>query len=163
VKCARCSNEIAYAKRCPYCGWRPSPSQSGQKDSHDHDGDIENSKNDTEASTSSPGGSRRGIWRGPINHDDNYNYHYTGVGAAGSRRMPMSAGKWLWTLLRYFRDPTVSKWRKAALLAGALYIISPLDTIPELFPVLGWLDDLLVGAITWKVLLGELTRYMKKL
>lgn len=33
------------------------------------------------------------------------------------------------------------------LIISTLYILSPLDIIPDLIPVAGWLDDFLIGAI----------------
>jgi len=41
-----------------------------------------------------------------------------------------------------FRDPHLSKPRKAALAAGLAYVASPIDLIPGLIPVAGQLDDL---------------------
>lgn len=31
--------------------------------------------------------------------------------------------------------------------AGGLYVISPLDFVPDIFPIIGWLDD--IGVITF--------------
>lgn len=46
-------------------------------------------------------------------------------------------------LPKYMWDEAVPAWRKALLLMGVLYIISPLDAIPEIvLPLVGWLDDL---------------------
>jgi uncharacterized membrane protein YkvA (DUF1232 family) len=39
-------------------------------------------------------------------------------------------------------DPTVPRWRKAALAAGVAYLASPIDLVPGLIPVAGQLDDL---------------------
>ncbi|MFA6318469.1 MAG: YkvA family protein [Elusimicrobiota bacterium] len=52
---------------------------------------------------------------------------------------------------------------KAALLAAAcvLYILSPIDVIPDLTPVLGWIDDAVVLVLTlaavWRRLKGTKT------
>lgn len=35
-----------------------------------------------------------------------------------------------------------SRWKKLALLAAVLYVVFPLDAVPDLIPVWGWLDDL---------------------
>jgi uncharacterized membrane protein YkvA (DUF1232 family) len=43
---------------------------------------------------------------------------------------------------RYLRDGRVPTWRKLAGLLAVLYIISPVDALPDFIPVLGWLDDL---------------------
>jgi uncharacterized membrane protein YkvA (DUF1232 family) len=47
------------------------------------------------------------------------------------------------------RDPRLSRARRAALLAAAAYVVSPVDLVPGFIPVLGQLDDLAIalGAI----------------
>lgn len=46
---------------------------------------------------------------------------------------------------RLLRDPRVSPWVKLALPGVLLvYLLLPLDAIPDLFPVLGQVDDLMV-------------------
>ncbi len=54
------------------------------------------------------------------------------------------------------RDPTIAKARRAAVLAGAAYLISPVDLVPGIIPVLGQLDDLLVVLLALKVALDGL-------
>ena len=65
--------------------------------------------------------------------------------AALMRRLPRYA-RLSWALAR---DPRLSKARRAAVLAGAAYVISPIDLIPGIIPVVGQLDDMLIalGAI----------------
>jgi uncharacterized membrane protein YkvA (DUF1232 family) len=43
---------------------------------------------------------------------------------------------------RLVRDPRVPGWMKAAALVPVLYVLSPIDVVPDLVPVLGQLDDL---------------------
>lgn len=45
-------------------------------------------------------------------------------------------------LLRYVRDPKVATWKKMSGLLAAIYIVSPVDFVPDIFPIVGWLDDL---------------------
>src|SRR6188474_3237319 len=61
------------------------------------------------------------------------------------RRLP-NYGRLAWALAR---DPRVSRSRRLAVLAGAAYVISPVDLIPGFIPLAGQLDDLFValGAI----------------
>ena len=47
-----------------------------------------------------------------------------------------------WAVLR---DPRSPKAAKIATLLAALYVISPIDFIPDAIPILGWLDDGLIG------------------
>lgn len=52
--------------------------------------------------------------------------------------------------LRYFRDPIVPLWRKSIALLAVAYVVFPFDAIPDVIPVLGWLDDLgVLGAVAW--------------
>jgi len=44
-------------------------------------------------------------------------------------------------------DPVLPKAAKIALAAAVLYLVSPVDLIPDFIPVLGYLDDLLIAAI----------------
>lgn len=61
------------------------------------------------------------------------------------RHMP-SYARLAWTLAR---DPRLSRARRAAVLAGAVYVLSPIDLVPGFIPVAGQLDDVFValGAI----------------
>ena len=35
----------------------------------------------------------------------------------------------------------LSKWAIAAIIGAIIYIVSPLDVVPDIIPVAGWLDD----------------------
>ncbi len=48
---------------------------------------------------------------------------------------------------RLLREPRVPMLRKAVPLLAALYVISPLDFMPDFFPVLGQLDDLGIAVL----------------
>ena len=50
-------------------------------------------------------------------------------------------------IMRLTGDPLLPKAAKIALAAAVLYLVSPVDLIPDFIPVLGALDDLLVAAI----------------
>ena len=45
----------------------------------------------------------------------------------------------------------IVKWIIIAVLA--LYIISPIDFIPDFIPVVGWIDDIVAGIVLLLVLL----------
>jgi uncharacterized membrane protein YkvA (DUF1232 family) len=48
----------------------------------------------------------------------------------------------------YFKSADVSRWRKALVLVALGYAVMPFDLIPDMIPVIGWLDDIgVVGAI----------------
>lgn len=45
---------------------------------------------------------------------------------------------------RLVRDPRVPRRAKITLGLAAAYVVSPIDLIPEVIPVVGWADDVLV-------------------
>jgi uncharacterized membrane protein YkvA (DUF1232 family) len=47
-------------------------------------------------------------------------------------------------LWRAFVAPETPLWLKALMLVVPLYLISPLDIIPDFIPLAGWLDDVVV-------------------
>jgi len=58
----------------------------------------------------------------------------------------ISFAKDIMALFSYMRDSFVSWHRKAIVIAALIYFISPIDTIPDVAPLFGYLDDL--GVIT---------------
>ena len=50
-------------------------------------------------------------------------------------------------LLRLIKDPRVPNAEKALFGAAVVYVISPLDFIPDVFPFIGQIDDLYVVAL----------------
>jgi uncharacterized membrane protein YkvA (DUF1232 family) len=60
--------------------------------------------------------------------------------AATVRRLPRYA-KLAW---RLGRDPLLSRARRAAVIAAAGYLVSPVDAVPDVIPVVGQLDDIAV-------------------
>jgi uncharacterized membrane protein YkvA (DUF1232 family) len=55
--------------------------------------------------------------------------------------------------LRLLREPRVPLPVKAVPLLAALYVISPVDFVPDIFPVLGQLDDLGIAVVTLEMFL----------
>jgi uncharacterized membrane protein YkvA (DUF1232 family) len=53
-----------------------------------------------------------------------------------------------WSILRDARTPTSAK---LATLAAVLYVLSPVDVLPDLIPVLGWLDDGILAVLLLKL------------
>ena len=58
----------------------------------------------------------------------------------------ISFAKDIRALYSYMKDPFVKWYRKAIVIAALVYFIVPIDTIPDLTPLLGYLDYL--GVIT---------------
>lgn len=57
----------------------------------------------------------------------------------------------------FFRDARVSAWNKLLALLAVLYVISPIDLIPDV-PVVGWLDDVGVVAAVVAYYLHQFAR-----
>ena len=55
---------------------------------------------------------------------------------------------------RYFRDSQVSLAKKSLAFLAAAYAVMPIDAIPDVLPVVGWLDDVgviaAVAAFIWR-------------
>jgi len=73
----------------------------------------------------------------------------------------ISFAKDILALVNYMRDSYVSWHRKAIVVAALIYFISPIDTIPDLAPLIGYLDDLGVITALLKFLGSELIPYYK--
>ena len=71
----------------------------------------------------------------------------------------ISFAKDILALYNYMRDPFVKWHRKAIVVAALIYFIVPIDSIPDLTPLFGYLDDLGVIAALLKYLGDELIPY----
>lgn len=61
---------------------------------------------------------------------------------------------------QYLRDPSVGLWRKLAGLFAVLYLVSPVDALPDFIPLIGWLDDVGVLFFVANLLLKDVQRYV---
>lgn len=62
-------------------------------------------------------------------------------------------------LYNYMVDPTVAWYRKSIVVGALVYFITPLDTIPDIAPLFGYLDDLGVITAVLKYMGSELIPY----
>ncbi len=62
-------------------------------------------------------------------------------------------------LYRYMRDGDVQWYRKSIVVAALIYFISPIDAIPDIAPLIGYLDDMGVIMAVLKYLGSELIPY----
>src|SRR6185295_4393055 len=60
---------------------------------------------------------------------------------------------------RFMTDPGAGLGLKLLWLASLLYLVFPFDLVPDLIPVLGWLDDLGLVAIASAFLIRAIARY----
>lgn len=61
-------------------------------------------------------------------------------------------------IVALLRDPALPTGVKVALAAAAVYLASPIDLIPDVIPVLGYLDDVLLVAIVIDGILNHVDR-----
>lgn len=54
--------------------------------------------------------------------------------------MPQKIG-FLRAFGRYMTDPSASHWGKLLVVGAAAYVVMPADAIPDVAPIIGWLDD----------------------
>jgi len=71
----------------------------------------------------------------------------------------VSFAKDILALYRYMKDPFVKWYRKIIVVAALVYFIVPIDTIPDMTPLFGYLDDLGVITALLKYLGSELMTY----
>lgn len=53
----------------------------------------------------------------------------------------------------------VNTWNASIIVGTILYVVSPIDAIPDLIPVLGWLDDITIVGYALGKLSEEIKRY----
>jgi uncharacterized membrane protein YkvA (DUF1232 family) len=70
----------------------------------------------------------------------------------------------LWTLVRgdarqlwfALRHPAAPRWLKVGALLIVLYVLSPIDLIPDAIPFVGWIDDMVLVPLAIRWLLKRL-------
>ena len=53
----------------------------------------------------------------------------------------------------------VNPWNASIIVATIIYVVSPIDAIPDIIPILGWLDDVTIVGYALSKLSDELKRY----
>jgi uncharacterized membrane protein YkvA (DUF1232 family) len=64
----------------------------------------------------------------------------------------------LWFALRHPAAPT---WLKVGAALIVLYVLSPIDLIPDFIPVLGWVDDIVLVPFAIRWLLSRLPAHLR--
>ena len=65
-------------------------------------------------------------------------------------------------LVKFFRDAEASTAGKLFVVLAIAYIVCPVDAIPDVAPVLGWLDDIGVAALALMYLSRVLKPYKEE-
>lgn len=61
-------------------------------------------------------------------------------------------------LRTYLCDQSVGRTRKALLILAVVYVVLPIDAVPDFIPVIGWLDDAGVLGFAAAVLMSDVSR-----
>ena len=61
----------------------------------------------------------------------------------------------LWEIMK---DPAAAKGAKAIAIAALLYVVSPIDAIPDIIPGLGLIDDAGIVGLAIKMLMDEIKK-----
>lgn len=56
----------------------------------------------------------------------------------------------------------MNKWHLSIIVGTVVYVISPLDAVPDIIPVLGWLDDVAIVSYALTKLQKEMERYKEQ-
>ncbi|AGB40885.1 hypothetical protein Halha_0924 [Halobacteroides halobius DSM 5150] len=62
----------------------------------------------------------------------------------------------------YLMDSEASLAKKILLVTPLFYIIAPFDLVSDIIPILGWLDDTVIGLVLWNYMYGILSDYNSK-
>ena len=86
-----------------------------------------------------------------------------GVGGLTRRRFGMlSLLRRPRALFRFLKDPNAPKlWQLIAILTVA-YVVFPLDLIPDVIPIVGWLDDLGIVSLAIAFTASQASKYEDK-
>lgn len=64
----------------------------------------------------------------------------------------------MWHALRH---PEAPGWLKLGAAALVLYLVSPIDLIPDVLPIIGVMDDLVLVPLAMRFLLGRLPTHIR--
>jgi uncharacterized membrane protein YkvA (DUF1232 family) len=65
-------------------------------------------------------------------------------------------------LWRYAKDPNAPWWGRALAIGALIYLVSPIDAVPDPIPVVGLLDDAAVIGTAVARLYSELRPYLRR-
>ncbi len=65
-------------------------------------------------------------------------------------------------LPKFIKDPNVKLWKKAMILGSIIYLISPIDLIPDPILGFGFIDDGVLILYIFSLVSNQLDRYVSK-
>ena len=78
-----------------------------------------------------------------------------------ARRRPRPRLGLVRTGWQFLKDPKASLLTKLLFVGALVYVVVPLDVIPDVAPIVGWLDDLGFFGLSTALLVRALHRYRK--
>lgn len=63
---------------------------------------------------------------------------------------------------RYVRSPRVAGWKKALGVLAVVYAVMPIDLVPDVVPLFGWLDDVGVLAAAFTFIARDMSQHAKR-
>lgn len=104
-------------------------------------------------------------WQDPIETESEYERKKNAVLEAFEAKLkPLAKKLWfvpyLIALYRFMMDGDAHWTRKAVAVSALLYFITPIDAIPDIAPVVGYLDDLGVALAAIRYLGRQLDPYL---
>lgn len=75
----------------------------------------------------------------------------------------------LWSLIkgdarllwRALRHPHAPAWLRLGAIGIVIYVLSPIDLIPDVIPVVGWLDDIVLVPLAIRFMLNRLPAHLR--
>lgn len=61
----------------------------------------------------------------------------------------------------YVRSPRVARWKKVLGVLAVVYAVLPVDLVPDVVPILGWLDDLGVLAVAFGFIARDMAKHAR--
>ena len=68
----------------------------------------------------------------------------------------------LMLVTKALKDNSLPNWVKVVAVLGVVYVLSPVDIVPDLLPVLGWIDDLGVALLVLKQIISSAQKLAPK-
>ncbi|PZR18583.1 MAG: hypothetical protein DI536_01500 [Archangium gephyra] len=62
----------------------------------------------------------------------------------------------------YVRSPRVARWKKVLGVLAVLYAVLPVDAIPDVVPLFGWLDDIGLLGVAFGLIARDMARHSKQ-
>ena len=63
-------------------------------------------------------------------------------------------------IIPMFKDKEVKWWKKVLIIAAIIYLVLPVDLIPPIVPVFGWLDDIIIWIALLYFMGPDLDKYV---